>query len=209
MIKNRVYRFAKRTAVLTVITTVMLGTVACNTKKNQQSNVKQEVVETPEPCVFINEWDGTVFEVFGFESLYPPEDTFHHSIEKGRTYVNGEFSTDELDVFLKFFKNVYRVMWGELTEPLSVLEKTDDIYSFEGEYAVPQIFKRAIENGTEVNDRPERTAHLKVYYDETEDKCYLECKLIDKAEKNRKEKMKKNTKNTEGTTEENTEGNEN
>ncbi len=192
MIKSKIKGLVKKTAVLVIMSVVMIGNVGCGMEKNKtKENTKQEVAETLEPCVFINEWDATVFEVFGFESLYLPTDTFHPAIEKGRTYVKAEFSTDELETFLKFFKNVYAVMWGELSDPLNILEKTDDIYSFEGEYAVPQVFKRAIENGTDVNDRPERTAYLKVIYDETGDKCYLECKLIDKAERTREEKQKK------------------
>ena len=192
MIKNSVNKFVKKTVLLTLTTAVLVSSMGCNKTKieNNKAKVEEKVEQTPEPCVFINEWDKTLFEVFGFPNLEAPYESFYHTIEKGRTYLKAEFSTDELDEFLEFFRKVYKVMWGEVTDPLQVINKVEDTYSFEGEYVVPQVFKRALDGVSDINDRPEKTAYLKIVYIENEGKCTLECKLLDKAEENKKKNNK-------------------
>ena len=186
MINNLVNRFVKKTVFITITTAVLAGGMGCSkTEVKNNNKVEEEIVQTPEPCVFMNEWDKTLFEVFGFQNLSAPRESFYPSIEKGKTYIKAEFSTDELDVFLNFFRKIYKVMWGEVNDPLQVINKDEDIYSFEGEYVVPQVYKRALDNTSEIYDRPEKRAYLKVTYSESEGKCILNCKLIDKSEKNK------------------------
>ncbi|MBE5934507.1 MAG: hypothetical protein E7262_01780 [Lachnospiraceae bacterium] len=190
-------KIIKRIVALSLITAIICASVGCTSTRSAEELVKEsteadnkKAEATEEPYIFLNEWDGTLFEVFGFTYLEPPRSVYYPTIEKGRTYLLGEFHTDELETFLVFFRDVYTVMWGEVVDILQVLEEKDKVYSFEGEYVVPSIYREVIEDGYDDADRVEKHAYLKVIYDENEGKCTLECRMIDKSAKKAEESDK-------------------
>ena len=164
----------------------MIISVGCSkdigkTSANNKDESKEEVKATLEPCVFLNEWDSSLFEVFGFPALDIPLNAYYPAIEKGRTYLIGEFYTDELDIFLIFFKDIYQIMWGQIVDAMQVLEEKDGVYSFEGEYVVKDIYRQVVEDGYDLSGRPEKNAFIKVSYNENERKCVLECRMLKSA----------------------------
>ena len=158
----------------------MISTVFTGCKKQGDIKEAAKIKPTPtaEACEFINEWDKSLFEVFGFANLEPPYRSHYPEIEKGRTYIKGQFMAENYDAFEKFFCDVYKVMWGEILDASQVLKKEGSVYSFSGEYVVTEIYRAAVDKLAGNTPRAEKYAWIKVTYDDTDKKCVIECRML-------------------------------
>lgn len=151
--------------------------MACCGCKKKEKKIEQIKIEKYE---FLNEWDASLFEQFGLEQLDAPYKAYHATMEKGETYLIGEFYTDEEDTFKYFFLRVYDQLWSESKKLEDLLVHKDGVYTYDNEYKVPLTKKQKIDiemNNKEVKDK---YAKLHIEYDKDENKCIIKFQFIDK-----------------------------
>ena len=166
--------------IVMVISSIMSTGCKISRKIDGMENKTQA---TEEPYEFLNKWDPTLFEVFGFEYLAPPEKAYYPTIEKGKTYLKAEFKVNNYETFEEFFIDVYEVMWGQISDPKQVLTVKDKVHSFEGEYVVAEIYRRATENSLVSDNRVEKNAWISIKYIEADRKCVMEARLLKEPKK--------------------------
>ena len=69
-------------------------------------------------------------------------------------------------------------MWGEILDASQVLKKEGDVYSFDDEYVVTEIFRAAINKERGNIPRAEKYAWIGISYDESTGKCEIECRML-------------------------------
>lgn len=168
---------------------IMLGSMSACKKEKETT----KPIATMEPYKFYLEWKPEIFEQFGFNDLLVPADVYHEYCEKGKTYVYGEFYTDEFNKFTYFFERVYTTLWGEVRDIEKVLTEKDGVYSFEDKCLIPKKKdKDDFSNNVEYTDE-----HMKVTikYDSAENKVSFKCQKIDKTSDKKAEKKEEKKKN--------------
>ena len=169
----------KKVVVAVLITAICsVSIIGCKRQEEVESKKEKKPTPTLEACEFLSEWDSSLFEVFGFAGLELPYNAHYPKIEKGRTYIKAKYNADNFEVFADFFRMVYVVMWGEINDISQILKHENNIYSFEGDYVVTEIYRDASAERSNIGKRTEKYAYIKISYDEATQIVDMECRLL-------------------------------
>lgn len=159
-----------------LIIVLCIACCSCTKKEKKAEPVKLEKYE------FINEWNSDLFEKYGLEKLEAPYESYHKTMEKGDTYVIGEFYTDEINVFKYFFVRVYKQLWDEKKSVDELLDSKNGVYSYESEYKVPITSKQKLEikMGNLEEETNDKYAKVYIEYNKEKNRCTIKVQSINK-----------------------------